>query len=484
MTRLSHAPWGNAKGMNVHKFYHTNRPEFYFAAFLVFCTIVLSYAGWYDLRIYAMGAARRSALYDMLTLWVLAQFLLFFLTLPALARNIIVPAWVWGLASLPYFIVGLFDRNFTPDLWNDIARYSLPLGWVVYSAWSLKHLSGRQVLTIVFGALLAFVLIRTPLHTLLSHSARIRYGTHWELFLVAALSLFPFFMPKRYLLLASAAILIVVVTFLGGQTRTLIFGTVVIAGLGALAGIITTGWRPLALAPAIIAMLAAGLPMTPLTSQWLPRLDITEVVTAASSDAPAPPSPAKPATTAPEQQGQVPKTVQSSSATNSCDTQLNAIHKRWQDAVVGGDLSLNARFAESDYFLKRMTCDPRTFWFGGGAGSSVLIKIGDYVRPVRGAHNTYVTLLYRHGVIFGSILILFVALYGLRKNWMQFRATEDPAWKVLLLSLMAYRLVVIPLSTLHQGLFDDPIVWLGIVIAAINPVPSAGSIPDGKTWSH
>jgi hypothetical protein len=151
---------------------------------------------------------------------------------------------------------------------------------------------------------------------------------------------------------------------------------------------------------------------------------------------------------------------------------------RWEAAVAGQTASLDSRITESLYFIEETRSSVRNLLFGAGAGWSVSIvasRQGE-LRVVRGAHNTYVTLVFRHGLVFGLPLIVFVLVFGLRRHLRQWRDAASPEWAVLLLALLAYRGAATIMAVFHQGLFDDPLVFLSIAAATTLPAPTGGGV--------
>src|SRR5690606_35427603 len=152
---------------------------------------------------------------------------------------------------------------------------------------------------------------------------------------------------------------------------------------------------------------------------------------------------------------------------------LKTAKDRWETAVAGRSLSFGSRAAEASYFLREMTSNWSALLLGSGGGGHITIETPSAERMVRGAHVTYVTLLYRHGIVLGAILIWFVAIFGLPKNIRQYREAEDVHVRILLGALISYRLAAAGIAVHHQGLFDDPLVFLSIAFAlAWNPEPA------------
>lgn len=156
-------------------------------------------------------------------------------------------------------------------------------------------------------------------------------------------------------------------------------------------------------------------------------------------------------------------------------SRLDHARSRWETSIGSGGRSMSTRIAESAYFLEELHASPSLLLFGVGAGWSVNLDLRFGSRIVRGAHNTFLTLLFRHGLVLGSLLVLIVVCYGLRAN---LAAIEpSPQWSaVFLIALVAYRVAAVTMANLHQGLIDDPLVFLSIA-AATTPQRNYGEGP-------
>lgn len=414
-------------------------------------TVILSKLAWYDLRIYEGAENRADALNQMTIVWSLAQFALFVALFPVALRSVTRPVLVFAALVAPYFVIGLAVNGVSFNSIKDLVRYALPIGYALAFTWAATTFSARQVFATLAAVIAGLVALRLGLHLLVG-DGRIRYGMHWEVFLLAAIVSFAIVRGGRTAWTAAIAGAIVTAVFAVGGSRALMLGSFLTAGLAPLVYAFVR-FRSVLSPPAMTAIGAVMLVSLLAVSPWSPfaggRLDVGQAIS----------------------QTEVPTTVATDpNLPGAAVDELELARQQWSESIGDGDLSINSRIHEGIYFLTLMRQDPRTFWLGAGAGQFVTVDARGQERVVRGAHNTTVTLLYRHGIVLGTALVLFFALYGLRSHWVQMTRSDDALVQSLLLSLIVYRVAVMVLAQFHQAWFDDPLVWLSIAIAAVNPV--------------
>jgi hypothetical protein len=306
-------------------------------------------------------------------------------------------------------------------------------------------------LVALIGTLAVSVVLRTGIHLAVSTGV-IRYGRHYEQLLVALLLLSPAVVSRKLLLLAVVAAILLPLSMMFGNTRMIIAGIVGVGGLATLVAFFDRRFsRQQATAIATASAILLGLAALALTGN-LPGLSHRMNVASA-----------------PASQSYILVADASVEAISINDKELARLD--WENALKqAGPLSIYDRIAEARYFLVAMSESPVSFWLGTGSGDSVTVSLGpNHERVVRGAHNTFATLLNRHGAFLGALLILFVSFYGLPKNLRQYLSASSAEWRIILAALIIYRLVIILLAQMHQGLFDDPIVFFGIAIAIALP---------------
>lgn len=438
--------WSNYLSADIQS--RTARTLFWVSCLLIFSKII-----WYDLgAYYTISGERRIFLTLWHSVWIVAQFSLFLALLPKLFRRISAPALFWALAVAPYFILGILYGRFGVYFIGDAARYALPTGWILLFSLLLPKLNGKEIIYALGGSLLICVLIRTGLHLALSIGI-MRYGRHYEQLLVALLLLSPAIADRKYVHAAAAMAIIIPLSMILGNTRTVIGGMVAVAALSMAFTLFDPRFKWYQTIATVTASLAvivlSGIALTGNLPGLSVRMDLTH-------------------------NAAEPSYIQLASASDDVvlPSETEMARRDWEKALSdAGPRTLYDRVAEARYFLTAMNETSVGFWLGSGSGDSVTVELAPgHERVVRGAHNTFATLLYRHGAILGTALILFVSFYGLPTNIKQYIHAPSAAWQIIFASLITYRLVVILLAQMHQGLFDDPIVFLAIASAPTIPV--------------
>lgn len=445
--------------------------------FVLFCSIVFSKIVWYDIRVYIPAAERRAFLTDGHLLWILAQYACFaVMALPLLrvARDLWRVIAFWVAMLVPYFVIGLLDdRASLTFMAGDVARYGLPVGFLVFFAHAARTLDGRTILVSLATILGVCVATRTIIHLEISGDALMRYGLTWEVFLVC-LAVAAGAMARSWrLLLLALGLCALAAVFAGGLFRAMLLGS-------AIAGVATAalGWwsvpgRRLPVAALAVVAVAAMLFPTIFRVQDSGRLLLARTITA----------------TVPPVTDQAADLAGPGEEVEETPSRLQLAKERWERAVIRGSLSLEIRISETLYFIEVMRQDLRLLLFGPGAGWSVTLDTAGGEEPVvRGAHNTYVTLAFRHGLLFGLPLIAFVLCYGLRENLRQIVSAPSVHWRVLLIALVGYRVTAAIMAHFRQGLFDDPIVFLSIALATspalLIPKSGAKAQPESAAGVH
>ena len=432
-----------------------------FILFIIGCIIIFSKIVWYDLRVYADVADRRGLLTSLHASWLVAQIALYLVLARSLLSTLhrVWPALaLWFALVAPFFVVGLIEGRLNVFYIGDLARYGLPVGFILYFAWAVRTFPTRTLIMGLFFALTVCVTARTALHLFYVDEYTLRYGVDWELFLLclllAGLIRFQRHYPAVLTVLASTALTLVLIY---GQTRSLVGAAVVSSGvLAILIAADRRVIRPARFYAVIASFVIAGLVFVSVVSSipGLKRMHVDAMVTP------------------PEALQQLPEKSDldwhwhfipgmEENAARRADA-----HSSWIHALQTGKGSIATRKAEAFYFLTEMNDDARSFFLGHGAGGSTRITLmRGAERLVRGAHVTVVTLLHRHGAIIGSVLFALLCFWGLPQHLSEYRQTGDVDRRILLASLIAYRVAAIPLTFFHQGLFDDAIVMLSIAIA-------------------
>ena len=125
--------------------------------------------------------------------------------------------------------------------------------------------------------------------------------------------------------------------------------------------------------------------------------------------------------------------------------------EEWEVAIACGGLGMETRLAEAKYFLELVANDFTKLIIGVGAGRSDSVTLSDdSERVVRGPHVTYANFI-----------------YGLWPNLRQVVFLGNSDLRLLILSLVAYRLSASPMAIFHQGLIDDPFIFLAIAISTV-----------------
>lgn len=421
--------------------------------FWVACLVIFSKIVWYDLgSYYPLSEDRRAFSTICHAAWIIAQFAIFLTVLPKLFRQISAPVIFWTLAAMPYFILGLVYGRFGVFFIGDVARYALPIGWMLLFSLLLPRLSGSDILKALIGSLLLCVVVRNGLHLIFTNG-RMRYGRHYEIMLVGLLLLLPAVVSRKHLISIAIVAVAVPLSMMLGNTRVIIGGIVGVALLTAAFAFFDARFAryqaEATAASASILIILSGIALTGHLPGLDSRMDIAK--------------------------GPAHRTlVQLASISSDLPTvsEKELARREWEKALrSAGPRTIYDRIAEARYFLVAMTATPLNFWLGAGSGDSVTINLSaGNDRVVRGAHNTAVTLLHRHGAILGPLLILFAALYGLPANFRQYLNAPSAAWRIILASVISYRMMVILLSQFHQGMFDDPIVFLSIALSTAVPM--------------
>ncbi|GEM_PF-2253960 len=419
------------------------------SVFVLFCAIVFSKVVWYDLRVYFETPDRRDVLTMMYLAWVLAQFFCCLTLTRKLLKHISAPFLIWASIVLIYFMVGLAHNGFTSYLANDIARYGLPLGWLLVFSWALKCLPPRLIVATILGCLIVAVFLRLGIHELVS-DGRVRFGRHWEIWLiVAAVALGAISKGPWSIAALVVGISVLCMIFWIGNTRVVLVGSL----LASIVCVAVIKWiwrdkgssvRSFMVMISVVTTCAFGLsPFAPSD-----RLNILSAFTEDQF----------------EELGSKPGVV----LPDAEHSLLDVSRLNWISSVSRGDMSLDGRFWEAAYFFARTFESPARLVFGAGAGASEQVEINDNIRVVRGAHVTPVTLLYRHGLLFGSAIMALLVLWSVRGTYCIARYAREPEARFLGLTLLAYIISIMPLTMLHQGGFDDPLVFLAVAIFTPN----------------
>lgn len=405
----------------------------------LFCIIVLSKILWYDLRDVLLPSDRREFLTAAQIFWVVLQAFLMLFCYRSLLRNITTPAFIWAAISAPYFFVGIFSNGFNAFFLNDLARYGLPFFWICFFSWIGKRLSLAEITKVFCVVLSGYMIIRLGVFFILT-ADDMEYGRHWELLVTVFLVSSALVAGRRIGFLTVYLVISSSIICLGG-------------GRALVAGIATSG-----IAAVVLATFTLGPRVIGTGARAIPALVSIAIVLAFFALAPASRDIGFGNDIYSEASEQVDGGAWS----------VSGLTNKWIESVNNGKGTLDTRYWEMKRFLAITISNPSHFWLGVGAGHSETINVRGDERIVRGSHNTYVTLLFRHGFIIGTAIIIFVCAFGLRQNWYDFNHNPDINHRAVLLALLSYRSSIIILSLLHQGLFDDPFIWFAIVLSNIN----------------
>lgn len=429
-------------------------PKLYAAIFWAFWIVVFSKVGWYDLRVYMHPDARRAFVTLSFAIWIVALGLVCLpIAIPLLRQfNRVIVFWIAAVS--PYLVLGLVESRANTFLLGDAARYALPVGFLLLGYSAARNVAPRTMLIAIVTTLAGWIAIRTPVH--LAIGENIRFGLQWEVLLPCLLISYTFVVGGWRYALFVAALAAIALAFVIGQSRSILLG---MAGGAAAIGLFALFGLRRSFLPnfrmGVAAALAIVFAIAPMLfpSQITRRLNLEAAVETSQWG---PLFDASPVPYTLERPDELPAVARA--------------RAKLELAIADGGLSGNVRIAESMLFLEMARQTWKSLLLGSGAGDFVTIAtpFSPMPRIVRGAHNTYVTLIYRHGIIIGPILIVFLAFYGLRANILQ--AVSGPTHlRILMTGVVAYRVAVLGMALLHQGLFDDPIVFFGIAMAAMPP---------------
>lgn len=414
--------------------------------FWLFCFVVFSKIGWYDLRVYAEPGDRREITTSLYAVWVVAQGFVYLPIVFQLLRQFRPAVWFFVLAVAPYLVLGLIDGRFNLFLVGDFARYGMSLGFFLFSLWAVKNIPLRTILTAVTCAIAFWIVARTAIHWIISGGSGMRYGRPWEVFLPAVLIAGAAFVKGRRYAFLLILLAVFVTAAMFGLSRGLMIGICLAAVFVVILAMIVRlpGKLRFITAGALTIVLALFPMITP--PALFKRLDVAQAIEQTDTSF-----------------------LSDDAYDNDTSNDLRAAREELEAAIAAGDASLNVRIAEGIFFLTLMKQSAQSFLLGAGAGDHVVIQTPRGPRILRGAHNTIVTLLYRHGAILGLGLCAFVGLFGLWGNFRLLAETPAMELQVLLTALIAYRLSADAMSLVSQGLFDDPLVFLSITLALSYP---------------
>lgn len=501
----------------------TNSPpgeRFASTLFWLFCFVIFSKLIWYHATVYLPFDARRDYQVIAHTAWIIAQALVYLPIAAQLTREVNRVVAFWVILAAPYLLVGVWSGQLTPYVVNDVARYAMPVGFLLFGFWAVKHVPVATMIKAVATSLAVCMVIRLLVHLALADRP-IRYGVNWEVLLPSLLAAMAYLAAGWRFAGVIVAIVIAVMLMTIGLTRSTLLGSVAAGcvvgcvGLWGLRGMPAPSLRMCAAAAVVVAL--AGLPLV-LPAPLFYRLSLTGAVSDANTSlvadiftVPLSHNPAlpdtpplagtDPARSPPENSGlaaaapgppgassdpradrdrSIPREGDQpiaqeplATAPSSDNDRVAAARALWEQAIATGNRSGVQRIAEVVYFLELARRDWRSLLLGAGAGAFVTVgtPYSEIDMVVRGSHVTPVTLLYRHGIVLGTLLFCFVAFYGLWSNFRQLASVGSPDWRVFLTALIAYRIAAIGMAFLHQGLFDDPIVFLAIAVAVALPTP-------------
>lgn len=447
--------------------------------FVVFLSILLSKILWYDLRLLWPVSDHRDITTWLYAIWVLLQ-IAFYLSISSSVFRQRIPnaVLIWITLVIPYFLIGVIENRTGVFFAGDVARYSLPIGFIIYLTFFVGKIPVKFINRTIIIIIASFTIGRTLIHLSINWGGFIRYGVEWEVFLPILLAAFVFLMRGWRLVAVLLGICILSGALVIGQTRSLLagiaIGVVAVSLLSLFRSTATAGAKARTIISAAAALVIVAAPMV-IPSRMFDRISIYRILDDTEARSSNARQRDRPSVEAPAEMQYPSGSVESRERRElvgnpPSSPALQAAKLRWEAAIKNGDHTLDVRFAEARYFLTRMSEDTASFLLGSGAGGAIEVELPSASeRIVRGAHNTFVTLLYRHGVVLGTLLILFVSFYGLWTNFRQLMGAADPEWRILLIALISYRISAFFMAQLHQGLFDDPLVFLSMAIAIANP---------------
>jgi hypothetical protein len=450
--------------------------------FWIFSVVVFSKIAWYDLRVYLPPEVRREFMTACFAVWVFAHGAVYLPVALPMLRQFNRVALAWVVAVIPYFAMGILEGRVNVFLLGDLARYSLALGYLLFGLWAVRNVSARTILIAMASSLATWMVVRTVLHLVFAKGT-IRYGLHWEVMLVCILIAFAGVAEGRRFGVVLVSLAGTLAGTIAGQTRAVLLGT-------AIAGSVIGAWTvtaarsrwPSSFRMGAAAGFAVALAVAPmiLPAPAFRRINLTQIGadtdTKRLAEIAADGAAAAAGEDAAAQEG--PSQARSFRSIDLDDARLRVALDRWEEAIADGGLSMDVRVAEASYFIALMSRDNKSRLLGAGGGEFVTVTVPEGERIVRGAHNTYVTLLFRHGVIFGTFLALLVSFYGLPTLIGRLATAPLAEWYVLLIALVSYRLAAVAMAQFHQGLFDDPIVFLSMAIASNLRSSSVGAGPE------
>ena len=304
----------------------------------------------------------------------------------------------------------------------------------------MKTLPIRTILIALMVSLAVNLTLRTALHIFVSEGP-MRYGLHWEAllpFLLISLALLHG--ARRYFLVLTAIVLVAII-FQLGQTRALLLGVVAGAGILAMFALYSLKKNKIpAVRMGIAAVTAIVVIMGPMLMPTGGRINLASAFETTAD------------------------------AEMECEGggKGSTAKEEWEVAIACGGLGMETRLAEAKYFLELVANDFTKLIIGVGAGRSDSVTLSDdSERVVRGPHVTYANFIYRHGIFLGVLISLMLVFYGLWPNLRQVVFLGNSDLRLLILSLVAYRLSASAMAIFHQGLIDDPFIFLAIAISTV-----------------
>ena len=395
----------------------------------VIIVVFLSRIAWYDLRTIDAyrGAETNITIYFVAWTAILAPLLIW----QALRNYKVALSFVFGLvfAGLISFtmVSGLLEGNSERFIMQEVVKYSfVPISFLIAATLSVR-VKTLALIEFISLVCVAYYIIRLFLFLILGSAGRLYYGTPQELFAIAsAIAVFVSHTDARVQVMQTAKIgILVSLTFLG-QKRTMALSLVFV--MLAMVADIFANFRVKNLS---VVLFAGGLLV----------LGVTTLVLRSDID-------------------------------------LRRYEFQHIETSVGID---SLRVMEARLATAKLDEEPLRYLYGYGGGATLvfpafLTGAGSGSAEVHSIHNTFVAMLYRHGLI-GVAVYLLCAFYGVL--WC-LRNTQSPYYqnRVLAYTALTYKIITLLSSFVIFGLVDDFLI--GIIAGLIYRQKKLNQIHDNN----